>query len=55
MRKIREMHQEDMVVDIPSSIVGRRNQEVQATLRDAQEFVGAPGTSERAETTRLIH
>ena len=35
MQQIQEMHQEDLEVDIPSSTVGRRNREVQQTLRDA--------------------
>ncbi len=41
------MLQEDMEVDIPNSTIDSRNHEFQATLKDAQEFVGAPGTSRR--------
>ena len=42
-----EMHLEDLEVDILSSTVGSRNCEVQETLRDTQEFVGAPRKSTR--------
>ena len=42
-----EMHLEDLEVDITSSIVGRRNHEVQEMLRDTKEFLGAPRKSTR--------
>lgn len=41
------MHQEDLKVDIPPSTIGKRNHEVQQTLRDAHEFVGAPRIGSR--------
>ena len=36
-----EMHLEDLEVDISSSTIGNKNHEVQETLRDTQEFLGA--------------
>lgn len=43
MQHIREMHQEDMEVDIPNS------HEVQQTLRDTQMFMGTPKMGKREE------
>jgi len=37
----------DMEVDIPSSTIGERNQEVEQTLQDAREFMGAPKIGSR--------
>lgn len=37
-----EMHQEDIEVDIPSSVVENRNHEVNKMCRDTQEIMGDP-------------
>ena len=42
-----EMHLKDLEVDISSSTTGIKNCEIQETLRDTQEFVGAPRKSTR--------
>ena len=42
-----EMHQEDMEVDVSSSIVGNKNREVQHIHKDTQEFVGTPRKSNK--------
>jgi len=49
IQQLREMHQEDIEVDIPNSTVDRRNCEVQQRLRDAQEFVGTPRTGSKQQ------
>ena len=42
-----EMHQEDIEVDIPSSVVGNRNREVKKRHKDTQEIMGDPRKSMR--------
>ena len=42
-----EMHQEDIKVDIPSSIVGNRNHEIKKRCMDTQEIMGDPKKSMR--------
>ena len=42
-----EMHQEDIEVDIPSSVVGNRNHEVKKRHMDTQEIMGDPRKSMR--------
>ena len=41
------MHQEDIEIDISSSIVGNRNHEVKKRCRDTQEIMGDPRKSMR--------
>lgn len=43
----KEMHLEDLEVDISSSTVGSKNREVQETQKDTKEFEGAPRKSTR--------